>query len=324
MTDTECKSHEGSFSVSGKLHREFIVTINYDFSSAHGALLLMERLQKGEKVSFLPWRSLFKTSGYSALLENHMGSKAGFKEYLVNGATGDLQDSSLLQGNLTELIKNVEEINTELVALFEKWFPQEFTIEQTRLFFVPHGDEDREPSVVDLSYALSLNRSELAKVMLQKILILLIRPYQNLEKAYLKHFLPIRKYMNFIYGLWDVQTAGLAALIEEDEGEKAQPEGKDNNYLSLMNTLFTEAARAVSESDKKKIEQVGSRFRKEIPAKEGGRLIYRLLYEKTSLDGLHDSLVHPGKPCQILGKADSTLFSPEALFFLEQIETLLS
>ncbi|MBN2626124.1 MAG: hypothetical protein JXA95_05610 [Spirochaetales bacterium] len=293
------------------------MTINIDFSSADEGLILLEKLQRQEPVRSSEWRALYKTQGYKALLDNRIRTKGDIRGHFQKGVEGDLPGAAALRGDLEDFARRCEKAVAVLVPLLIKWLPEELTFEQPVIAVLLYGGtgEQTDPALLDLEHALALGEDELRKILLVGALTLLIRRYQNLERFYLRNFLPIRRYMNFIYALWDLQISGLTAFLEGG-GEEG------GTFLKEADELFCRAA-AASRGD---LEKLGREFRDLPGREEAGAWLCRTLASKGE-DGEDDflsrSLIRPTAPFILLRSREKTL-SPEADFFIDTLDDLLS
>jgi hypothetical protein len=297
------------------------VNINFDYSSADEALCLLTKLQRAGKVSFRDWHSLFKTGGYKALLENKASTRAEIKSFLTGGSGTDLPGAALLQENVEDLSAQSEEMGILLGDKLKEWLPESLTFEHFSLAHALYGGESEafDPAVIDLSHVISLEAGERKKLYVKLSLTLLIKRFQNLERFYLKNFVAIRRYMPFIYTLWECQIEGILSLIEEE----VQEEGQGRSEMAI---LADEILARASGANKKEIEKEGKDFQERVDVKILGRYLYGNLFSLTGKEGIKESLASPVALFGLIGNEEDEerLFSPEALFFISQLHSLLS
>jgi len=291
------------------------LTVNMDFSSSDSALVLLGKMQRQERTGRSDWNALYRTGGYGALLENKIKTRGEIRRYLLSGVEGDLPGALLLQSDLEGLSLRSERAVSSLVPLLHKWLPEELTFEQPVLSFVPYGGvgEDTDPALLDLRYALSLDEESLGRVILEKVLILLIRRYQNLEKYYLKNFFPIRRHMGFISALWEMQTRGMALFLSGEGGEAG-------DFPERADALLSRAASV----PRGEMESLGREFGALPGLAEGGAALYARLAEgEEGPERVRSSLIRPTAPFVLL-RGEGNPLSPEADFLIDRLDELLS
>ena len=290
------------------------MTIHFDMTAAEQSVQICGILKEGNSAPSQAWRSLYRTEGVRTLIESGFRKKREIRTYLESlGREGEKQ--ILPDSHELETLKNgAEEAGREIISKGGNWLSSAAGGENVTICLALFGDgaEDSDPPAMDASYACSLGPAELKKQLAKLVLTCLLKRHQNLERYYLKNFLPIRRHMDFIYALWEIQIKGLLSLLVE---EGAPGERGD---FSAMETLLAAAARA----DRKALVELGKQFREEIDPEETGRNLYRR-WEGDS-ETIGESLAKPTAPFLFLRRTGEELFSPEASFFLDQLDSLLS
>ena len=299
------------------------MTINFDYSGADEALRLLTKLQRSERVSFFDWRSLFRTGGYKTLLENRASSQADFKQFFIMGAKGDLSGAALLQKNVEELSSLSQGMGETLSEQLGQWLPESLNFEHFTISHIIYKGTFNvfDPAVAGLIHTTSLNPEERNSLYLKLSFTLLLRRFQNLERYYLKNFVAIRRYMPFIYALWEAQTEGIISLIINQS--EVFPYSEDNRpeILSMTESILSRAAAA----DRKELKALGIEFKDKIDSAQLGHFLYGYLYTQSGRDGIKESMISPTAVfSEITGEDGEPLLSQEALFFISQLTSLLN
>ena len=290
------------------------MTIHFDITSAETMIRLWEDLRGKRKSSPLQWRSLYGTGGIKSLLESGIRRRKDIKTYLETGNGGAGRRDFPVMSDVSRLFERSEEAAGALAPRIEKWLPGELVSEEALICYALYGgvSEYSDPPVLDAAYALTLEAGELEGAILRLALTQLIKRYQDLEKYYLKNFLPIRRHMDFIYGLWEIQIEGVSSLVEESGGD----EGEES--LVPVRELLSAAAKA----DRRDLDKLGKRFREEVDFPAAGRYLYSLFQGDAGL--VARSLGKPTSPWLILRREEGLSIGPEENFFLDQLDSLLT
>ncbi len=289
------------------------MTIHIDMTAAEQSVQICGILRKGSTVPSSAWRSLYRTEGVKTLTESGFRKNREIRVYLESlGREGE--ERTLPDSHGLETLKNgAEEAGREVISEAAHWLTPAAGGKDVTICLALFGDgaEDSDPPVMDASYACSLGPADLKRQVAKLILTCLLKRHQNLERYYLKNFLPIRRHMDFIYALWEIQINGLVSLLAEEDV-------KGEEDFSAMETLLAAAARA----DRKGLVQLGRQFREEVDTEAAGRNLYRRW--EGDPEAIGDTLAKPTAPFLLLRRKGEDIFSPEASFFLDQLDSLLS
>lgn len=303
------------------------MTFNFDFSSADEGLRLLSKIQTEKRPTFRDWWALFNTSGYGALLENKLFTKRDIKEYFLKGSKGDFPGASLFQREVETLSAQSDQRGQFLLENLKSWLPEELHFEHFSVAYALFGGrgEATDPAVIDLNYDISLSSDERDDFLLGNCFVLLLKRYQNLEKYYLKHYLPIRRYMNFIVTLWLIQTEGVSHLmtLSDNERESLLDQKEVFSQIEKLDEILTLASSATA----KDLPTIGEDLSlAPLDHKFLGAFLYGSLRQGLGKEAFELSLKNPVLIFPLLRDHETLgeILSPEANFFIDQIGSLLS